>query len=125
MKTKIPNEVIKDCYNYSKKAFEGKISKEEARLKIHKELHINYGSAKDYYLYYSYLITGEKPTWSLNKYTLEYFLREILKDYDNDYEQKKKTLENFKKLIEKFEKGKVGSKKSMRAIYEKYSNSIS
>ena len=117
---KIPNEVIPDCYKFSKQAFEGKITPNEARQKIHEELDINYGSARDYFLYYSYLITGEKPTWGLNTYTTNYFLKNILEDYKNDIEQKKKTLFNFKKLIEKFEGEKVGSKKSMRAIYEKY-----
>jgi hypothetical protein len=117
---KIPNEAIPDCFKYSKHAFEGKITKEEARLKIHEELDINFGSARDYYLYYNYLITGNKPTWVLNNYTLGYFLEKILEDYKNDNEQKKKTLLHFKKLIEKFEGEKVGSKKSMRVIYEKY-----
>lgn len=118
---KIPNELIPDCYKYSKQAFDGIITQEEARLKIHKELDINFGSARDYYLYYSYLINGEKPTWSLNKFTLEYFLEHILKDNKDNIEQKKKTLLHFKKLIEKLEGSKVGSRKSMRLIYEKYS----
>lgn len=121
---KIPNELIPDCYKYAKQAFEGKITKEEARLKIHEELDVNFGSAKDYYLYFNYLITGEKPTWSLNKFTLEYFLEHILKDNNDNIEQKKKTLLHFKKLIEKFEGQKVGSKKSMRAIYEKYNKLV-
>ena len=118
---KIPNDVIPDCYTYAKQAFEGKITANDARQKIHDELNINYGSARDYYLYYSYLITGKKPTWGLNTYTTKYFLENILVDNKNDVEQKRKTLFHFKKLIEKFEKGKVGSKKSMNIIYEKYS----
>lgn len=121
---KIPNEVIPECYKFSKQAFEGKITKEEARLKIHEELDINFGSAKDYYLYYSYLITGEKPTWVLNKFTLGYFLEHILKENKDNVEQKKKTLLHFKKLIEKFEGQKVGSKKAMRAIYEKFNQLV-
>ena len=116
---KIPNEVITDCYKYSKQAFEGKITPNDARQKIHEELKINFGSAKDYYLYFNYLMTGNRPTWSLNKFTLDYFLRNILEDY-KDSEQMKKSLFHFKKLIEKFEGDKVGTKKSMRAIYEKY-----
>ena len=115
---KIPNEVISDCYKYSKQAFEGKITPNDARQKIHEELNINFGSAKDYYLYFNYLMTGNKPTWGLNKYTLEYFIKKIHDDYEK--EQFEKTLFYFKKLIEKFEGDKVGSKKSMRAIYEKY-----
>lgn len=124
MRTRIPNKVIPDCYKFSKQAFEGKITKEVARLKIHQELGIKFSSARDYYLYYNYLITGEKPTWSLNLFTLEYFLEHILIDNNDNIEQKKKSLLYFKKLLEKFEGEKVGSRKSMRAIYEKYSKTI-
>jgi hypothetical protein len=115
---KISSELIPDCYIYSKQAFEGKISPNDARQKIHEELNINFGSAKDYYLYFNYLMTGNKPTWSLNRHTLGYFLGQIQEDYGD--EQMKKSLLHFKKLIEKFEGKKVGSKKSMRAIYDKY-----
>jgi hypothetical protein len=115
---KIPNEVIPDCYKYAKQAFEGKISPSEARQKIHEELNINFGSARDYYLYYSYLLTGNKPTWPLNNYTLGYFLKHILKDYNDDIEQKKRTLLHFKKLIEKFEAQKGITMVAMRKIYE-------
>jgi|GEM_PF-2297994 len=121
---KIPNEVIPYCYKFSKKAFEGKITKEIARLKIHEELGIKFSSARDYYLYYNYLITGEKPTWSLNVFTLEYFLEHILIDNKDNIEQKKKSLLHFKKLIEKFEGEKKGSRKSMRAIYEKFNQLV-
>lgn len=117
---RIPNDLIPNCYKFSKQAYEGKITIADAREKIHTELGINYGAAKDYYLYYSYLMTGEKPTWLLNSFTLEYFLKNILEDYNNAYEQKHRTLRYFKELITKFEKGKIGSKKSMNAIYEKY-----
>ena len=117
---KIPNEVIPDCYKYSKQAFEGKITPLEARQKIHDELKINYGSARDYFLYYNYLITGTRPTWGLNTFTTNYFLEHILNDGEISNDQKKRTMLHFKKLIEKFEGGKVGCKKSMRVIYEKF-----
>lgn len=121
---RIPNEVIPDCYKYAKQAFEGKITPDEARQKIHEELNINFGSARDYYLYYNYLLTGHKPTWVLNIYTLGYFLENILKDYNDDIEQKKRTLLHFKKLIEKFEGTRVGSKKGMRVIYDEYNKQL-
>ena len=121
---KIPNSAIPKCYYYSKAAFKGKITSTEARKKIHETLGINFGSARDYYLYYNYLMTGIKPTWSLNKFTTEYFLKSILEDKNNSSEQKKNTLENFKKLIVKLEGEKVGSKKSMRNIYQNYSKFV-
>jgi len=116
----IPHEVIPDCYKYAKQAFDSKITVGDARQKIHEKLNINFGSAKDYYLYYSYLITGEKPTWGLNLFTMEYFLKEILEDENTDLEQIKNTFLYFKALINKLEGEKVGSKKGLNVIYEKY-----
>ncbi len=124
MRNSIPNEVIKDCYKYAKQAFDGRITVGDTRQKIHEELNINFGSAKDYYLYYSYLITGQRPTWGLNNYTMEYFLKEILEDKHNDLEQKKNTLLHFKVLIKKLEGEKVGSRKGLNVIYEKYRNFV-
>ena len=120
MSSKIPNEAIPDCYKYAKQAFDGKITMGDARQKIHEELNITYGSARDYYLYYSYLITGQRPTWGLNNYTMEFFLNEILDDDNNDVEQKKNSLRHFKALIKKLEGEKVGSRKGLNVIYEKY-----
>ena len=116
---KIPNDKIPQCYKYAKQAYEGVILPSDANQKIHVELNINQRSAKDYYLYFRYLMTGEKPTWKLNNYTMEYFLSNILKDY-SDKEQKEKTIINFTKLIEKYEGDNVGSQRGMRIIYEKY-----
>ena len=117
---KIPNEAIPECYKYAKQAFDGKITFGDARQKIHEELKINFGSARDYYLYYNYLITGEKPTWGLNLFTMEYFLKKILEDENNDSEQRKNSLFYFKALINKLEGEKIGSKKGLNVIYEKY-----
>jgi len=119
---KIPNEVIPDCYNYAKQSFEGKITPNEARKKIHEELNINFGSAKDYSKLFKILMTDEGSIWSLNCFTLDYFIKNISKDYGK--EQLKMTLKTFMRLIKSYEGTKVGSKKSMRAIYEKYSKTI-
>lgn len=124
MRNSIPNKAIPDCYKYAKQAFDGTIAIADARQKIHEELNINFGSAKDYYLYYSYLITGERPTWGLNSYTMEYFLKEILDDDNNDLKQKMNSLLHFKALIKKLEGEKVGSRKGLNVIYEKYRKSV-
>ena len=118
---KIPHEAIPDCYKYAKAAFDKKITPDEARQRIHDRLDINFGSAKDYYLYYHYLMTGTNPTWALNAFTTEYFLQGILEDHNNSMLHKKNTLFYFRKLITKLEAGNIGSKKSMWEIYEKYS----
>ncbi len=124
MRNSIPNEAIPDCYKYAKEAFEGNITPEEARQKINENLSINFGSARDYFLYYSYLMTGIKPTWDLNKFTFEYFLKAIIENKENSIEQKRNSVYNFKKLIEKLERQRIGSKKSMNIIYEKYSKLV-
>ncbi len=116
----IPNEAIPDCYKFSKEAFENKLKSKDAAEKIHSKHQLKLSSSKDYFNYFKVLITGSGSCRSLSKFTQEYFLNNILEDYKNDNEQKKKTLLHFKKLIEKFEGDKVGSKKSMRVIYEKY-----
>lgn len=116
---KIPHSAIPDCYKYAKEAFEGKITPVDATMKINEKQGIEVGSAKDYFYFLKYLITGEGSCRILNLYTQEYFIKRIRNDYDK--EQFTKSLNHFKKLIEKFEKDKVGSKKSMWKIYEKYS----
>lgn len=115
---KIPNEVIPDCYKYSKQAFEGNITSDEAAKKIHNLHNLKLGSAKDYPILFKILITGEGSMWSLSSYCYEYFIKKIHEDYGN--EQLKKSLNTFMRLIKKYEGEKVGSKKLMRAIYEKY-----
>ena len=115
---KIPNEAIPDCYKYSKQAYEGKITADEATQKIHKIHGVKLGSAKDYPILFKILITGEGSMWSLSSYCYDCFIENIHKDYGT--EQMKKSLDTFMRLIKKFEGGNVGSKKSMRVIYEKY-----
>ena len=67
-------------------------------------------------------MTGEGSIWSLSSFTQNYFLESIYKDYGK--EQLKKSLHTFMCLIKKYEGEKIGSKKSMRSIYEKYSKLI-
>jgi hypothetical protein len=117
---KIPENVIPYTYKESKRVFENKLSVKEAAENIHKNCGVKITSSIDYAYYFRYLMTGNGSCRGLSKFTQEYFLKNILEDYKNDNEQKKKTLLHFKKLIEKFEGEKVGSKKSMRVIYEKY-----
>ena len=117
---KIPENIIPYTFKESKRVFENNLPVKEAAENIHKNCGVKITSAIDYAYYFRYLMTGNGSCRSLSKFTQEYFLKNILEDYKNDNEQKKKTLLHFKKLIEKFEGEKVGSKKSMRVIYEKY-----
>lgn len=118
MRNSIPNEAIPDCYKYAKDAFEGKISPEDATMKIHLKHDIKIGSAKDYPKLFKVLMTGEGSIWSLSDYCHDFFLKTIFEDYGKV--QLKKSLSYFKVLIEKYEKQTGTLKKSKRAIYDKY-----
>lgn len=119
---KIPYTAIPQTYIESKKVFENKTTVEDAIKRLHANQYINKNSAKDYINYFKYLMTGSGSCRSLNKFTQEFYLKSIYEDYGK--EQLKKSLVAFMKLIVKFEDKKVGSKKSMRAIYEKYNQLV-
>lgn len=115
---KISEKHIPFTYQESKRVFVLNLSIKEAAENINKKCGIKITSATDYGYYFRYLITGEGSCRSLSKFAQEFYIKKICEDYDE--KQFKKSLHHFKKLIEKFEGEKVGSKKSMRAIYEKY-----
>jgi hypothetical protein len=115
---KISENVIPFTYQESKRVFENKLSVKEAAENINKNCGIKITSSADYYYYFKHLMTGEGSCRLLNKFTQEYYLEQIEKDFGK--EQLKKSLKAFYELIEKFEKENGSTKKSMRAIYEKY-----
>lgn len=119
---KIPEKHIQYTYQESKRIFENDLSIKEGAENINKKCDIKVTSATDYGYYFRYLMTGEGSCRSLSKFTQGFYLEKILEEYG--VEQMKMSLNHFKKLIEKFEGEKVGSKKAMRAIYEKYSKTI-
>lgn len=119
---KIPENVIRYTYKESKRVFENNLSFKEAAENIHKNCNLKITSALDYPYYFKYLITGSGSCRILSSYTQEFYLNSIFKDYGK--EQLAKSLIAFMTLIVKFEAGKEGSKKSMRAIYQKYSKLI-
>lgn len=112
----ISKEHIPYTYQESKRVFEKDLPIKEAAKNIHKECGIKITSASDYCYYFRYLMTGAGSCRSLSSFTQGYYLIQIHQDYGN--EQFKISLYHFKKLIEKFEGEKIGSKKSMNAIYE-------
>ena len=119
---KIPNEAITDCYKYSKEAYENNLKSKDAAERIVSKHNLKLSLSKDYFNYFKYLITGTGSCRSLSSYTQGYYLENINEEYSK--EQFVKSLAAFKKLIEKFEGDKVGSKKVMKAIYEKYSKLV-
>lgn len=120
---KISEKLIPYTYTESKRVFHKELSIKEATINIHKNCGIKISSASDYGYYFRYLMTGNGSCRSLSSFTQEYYLENILEDYGS--KQFLKTLLHFKKLIEKFEGSKLGSKKSMNLIYEKYRRILS
>lgn len=119
---KIPYEIIPSAYTSSKKVYENKLTHKEAKDYLYSNFKITYGSTGDYYIFFKYLINGEGSFRILNNTTMDYFLEHIFKDYGP--EQLKKSLIAFLKLIEYYEGLNNSTSKSMRAIYEKYSQKI-
>jgi hypothetical protein len=119
---KIEENLIPYTYQESKRVFENKLSAKEASENINLNCGIKITSSMDYYYYFKFLMTGEGSCRVLSKFTQEYYLAEIEKDYGK--EQLKKSLKAFYQLVEKLEKGNGSTKKSMRAIYEKYIVSV-
>jgi len=115
---KIPASVIPYAYQETKRVFESNLPIKEAAENINKNCGIKINSAVDYGYYFKYLMTGTGSCRNLNSFTQEYFLKRILEDYG--MQQQNKSLQAFWDLILKFEGEKVGYKKSMRIIFEKY-----
>ena len=123
LQMKIPQEHIPYTYQESKRIFENKLSAKEGAENIHQKCGIKLTSSKDYVHYFRYLMTGTGSCRSLSKYSQEYYLEMIYKDYGK--EQLAKSLQAFYKLIEKFEQQNNCNKKSMRLIYGKFSLVVS
>lgn len=119
---KISNHHIPFTYQESKRVFENQLPVKEAAENINKKTGIKLTSASDYGYFFKYLITGSGSCRNLNTFTQGYFLGRIFEEFDEN--QKKKSLHYFKELIEKFEKGKAGSMKSLNEIYEKYTKLV-
>ena len=119
---KISDKQIPFTYQESKRVFENNLSAREAAENINKNCGIKITSSTDYYSYFKYLMTGQGSCRMLSKFTQEYYLEQIKMDYSP--EQFNKSLKAFFLLIKKFEGEKIGSKKSMRMIYKKYSKLI-
>lgn len=90
---KIPKTAIHDCYKYAKAGYDGKITADDATMKIHEKHAIKVGSAKDYPKLFKVLMTGEGSLWGLSCFTHDCFLDNIYKDYGK--EQLGKSLKTF------------------------------
>ena len=118
LQIKITQEPIPYTCQESKRIFENELSVKEGAENIHTKCGIKFTSSKDYIHYFKYLKTGTGSCRILSKFSQEYYLEMIKKDYGK--EQLEQSLQAFYKLIEKFEPPDGSTKKSVRYIYGKF-----
>lgn len=78
---KIPKEVIPIAYSVSKKVYNKEISFSEGKTTLSVSASMNASSAADYINNFKYLIEGKRFTRTLNVFSMEYFLENILEDF--------------------------------------------
>ena len=79
---KIDNQLVPLAYDISKKVFAGEIKLSEGKKIIVGENRMNPNSAADYINNFRYLIQGRRFTRTLNYFSMDYFLENIYKDYE-------------------------------------------
>lgn len=114
----IKSKEIAILYLFAKKVSENEISRSKAIEKLSREYEINTSSASDYFTAYEYMIKGKCYKRTINNDALEYYLKNILKDYG--YKGLNNALIALKEHIEYYS-NKTGNKckKAMR-IHEVY-----
>lgn len=119
----IKSKEIAILYSFAKKVSENKISRSKAIEKLSREYEINTSSANDYFTAYEYMIKGKCYKRTINNDALEYYLKNILKDYG--YKGLNNALIALKEHIEYYSH-KTGNKcKKAMVIYEMYMGELS
>jgi 5-methylcytosine-specific restriction protein A len=118
---KIPNTIIPDVYQISKKVYNKELTLTEGSDILSNKHNMNVNSARDYIHNYRGLMEGKKFKRTLNAYSMEYLIREIGNDYGAI--QLEKAISALKQHIEYYEGNHNGSLNKLRAIAKKYSKS--
>jgi hypothetical protein len=100
MSDRIPNEIIPVAYEISKRFMSEQFSLTDAINEFSENGRINKNSGRDYFYAFCALMNGVKFTRTLNVYSMNYFLDNILKDYGR---VQQKALESLKIHIKYFE----------------------
>jgi len=115
---KIPTDLIPLTYDISKKVFQKELTLSEGTKLLVGSDQMNINSARDYIYNFRYLIQGKKVSRTLNADSMDYFFKNILKDYG--ISQLKISLSTLMQHIEYYEKLQKTTLFKMRAIHEKY-----
>jgi 5-methylcytosine-specific restriction enzyme A len=116
---KIPNTIIPDVYQISKKVFNKELTLTDGSDILFNKHNMNVNSARDYINNYKNLIEGKQFKRTLNAFSMEYFIREIGNDYGGS--QLGKSVNALKQHIEYYEGNHKGSLNKLRAIVKRYS----
>ena len=84
-KNKITDEMTSCAYSISKRVYNCQLTGTEGKFQIHKQSGMNAGSAKDYITNFLSMMKGECYTRTMSTEGTEYFLRNIYKDYGNEF----------------------------------------
>jgi predicted HNH restriction endonuclease len=117
-KMKIPNERVPLAYQISKDVYEGKITQNEAKKILVGDNEMNPNSASDYIYNFKNMLKGKIFTRTLNAFSMNYFLENILSDYG--LESLKKALVAFNLHIPYYEKQRNTTMHGMREIYDRF-----
>ncbi|MGN6604725.1 MAG: hypothetical protein ACTHK8_19875 [Ginsengibacter sp.] len=69
---RIPDELLPNIYETSKKVFEKKLTLTEGATILSDTCNMNFGSARIYILDFQYLMEGKKFTRTLNAYSMDF-----------------------------------------------------
>lgn len=119
---KISNEHTHLAYIFSKKVFEGNLTSKEAVKNLVSVNNMNPNSAADYINNFRCMLEGRRFTRTQNGYSMEYFLENIFHDYGST--GLSRAICALRQHIEYYESIQKGNMKSMRKIYNKYSEML-
>lgn len=78
---KITNDMIHCAYQIGKSVYEGNLTRQDGKLKIHEESGMNIGSANDYIQILTCMLDGRVYKRAMSLYSTEYFLNQIGKEF--------------------------------------------
>ncbi|WP_417429199.1 HNH endonuclease [Halpernia sp.] len=119
---KISEELTPLAYEISKKVYNKEISFSDGQKIIVGDKRMNKNSAADYINDFRCLIDGKRFTRTLNAFSMNYFLENILEDYGN--EALENSLNALLQHIEYYEDIQKVTMHKMRNIYDNFSKNI-
>jgi 5-methylcytosine-specific restriction protein A len=113
---KISDEMIKQSYIIAKRVYEEKLTLTDGADTLHKQFHLDEGSAKTFINNFRCLITGQQYTRTMNGNATKYYLQNILNDFGYNILENALQAVNFHILY--YEGLKHGRLNNIRNIYK-------